>query len=52
MCSRIYNFWGSLISGDEKQRPVNEATIGKMACVCLAKLHPWARAPYFLLSLR
>ena len=28
LCSRIYNFWGSLISGDEQQRPVNEATIG------------------------
>ena len=28
LCSWIYNFWGSLISGDEQQRPVNEATIG------------------------
>ena len=23
LCSRIYNFWGSLISGDEQQRLVN-----------------------------
>ena len=28
LCSWIYNFWGSFISGDESQRPVNEATIG------------------------
>ena len=37
LCSRIYNFWGSLISGDEQQRPVNKATIGNTAACTQAE---------------
>ena len=46
LCSRIYNFWGSLISGDEQQRPVNEATIGNTALVTKDVALPSRRAPY------
>ena len=46
LCSRIYNFWGSLISGDEQQRPVNEATIGNTAHVPKDVALPSRRAPY------
>jgi len=29
LCSQIYNFWGLLITIDERQRPANEARMGK-----------------------
>ena len=29
LCSQIYNFWGLLITADERQRPANKARMGK-----------------------
>ena len=46
LCNRIYNFWGSSISGDEQQRPVNEATIGNTVRVPKDVALPSRRAPY------
>ena len=46
LCNRIYNFWGLSISGDEQQRPVNEATIGNTVRVPKDVALPSRRAPY------
>ena len=50
LCSQIYNFWGSLITADEQQRPANEARMEKQRTITSTLKFKWHGKPFFIIA--